>query len=1217
MPGILNKTLYTTEFGVKSTSQLRDILLGRNLPPPINQTLIEGGLVPYLADIRKVINTPIYGPGDENITIHYDEDKRAVALGEFYRNTQNVNKNKFAPLNDEYIPFTLKIPESLGIPIPEWAGDGNVIRNPYPFSYRPDEFNLINKGSNKGVLFPFEVIQNYKNLNLQKESSLGLIGGEELEKAIINKIAQVEEESNPDVPNTGYITPPIGGRDGAVNSYINRLKGSEQYYNTLPNAAVGWQEYSTNPKTNKIQETLAKVSSELGGAANPSLSTEQRVNSLLERTSETQVNFLFNLMGKNLYVPEYTDRRLAGTEDEGTNSRYYIGSERSTNLGGGFPTIFNNEEFNGASGSDPLEFNLKTTVDENFFWTTGDQSNFNEKTLLAKTQKLVDEHPNGVWINQTKKYFKDEAEDRLISRGSAISKLSFIEAAANGAFCRVWTVNDQYNYLKAIRNTGLFSSPDPSIPGFSVSEGKSSLSVLNNNGIVKTHPTKEDSITTFKKFMFSLENLAWSDNLADLPLNEIGGGDLLTGNKGRIMWFPPYNLSFDENISANWTKTDFIGRGEPVFTYNNSSRSGQISFQIVVDHPKVINGYRGKRTDAIERFFSGCISPTTFLEFLDKNEGASQMTKKEVEKKLNSIALQKASNTQKIDIQFSVYFSYDDDETFYVSTFNGPPLTAPDSGFPPSDIEKSKDLIGELISTDNKVVVKIEGYAGPDETDPKPLSKGRAETVRSALELELGIDKKSAKIKVKSFGDKRSSTTQNDGNNFRVDITIENDSVGGPQVEHKPQENLGDLAYYPLESQIIDNLIINECNYFEFLDANYPTYFQTISEKIKYFHAGFHSTTPEGLNTRLTFLQQCMRQGPSVYDDNGSIQPQNLAFGRPPICILRIGDFFYTKVAINSLNITYAQGNTPQWDLNPEGIGVQPMIANITMGIDIIGGQSLIGPINRLQNALSFNYYANTEMYDVRADSIDKSTGTIVPGLKLGEIKSKAGVDIDKLGESLKKEGITNQGKDASNSGDNTQTDVKSGIDVLPDGDNASRIKITSTLPPGEVNIGGEIATDNLLAIKIKVERKGIGYKETFNEEISEDEISIQMDVWNEGDIIDASIGSEGIDGGNLKKIEGEIDELLTEIQFLEDTLSLSATTIPIPATDDSGDSWGFTQILNQINSLEKDVKDKEKEIKKMENGSNKVKVEAYYTKDKRGSRFQREFTYGSAGLTY
>ena len=77
---------------------------------------------------------------------------------------------------------------------------------------------------------------------------------------------------------------------------------------------------------------------------------------------------------------------------------------------------------------------------------------------------------------------------------------------------------------------------------------------------------------------------------------------------------------------------------------------------------------------------------------------------------------------------------------------------------------------------------------------------------------------------------------------------------------------------------MIDNLIINENGYFDFVDANFPTYFQTISEKIKYFHAGFHSTTPEGLNTRLTFLQQCMRQGPSIYDDLGSdLSPQEFS----------------------------------------------------------------------------------------------------------------------------------------------------------------------------------------------------------------------------------------------------------------------------------------------------------------------------------------------------
>ena len=109
--------------------------------------------------------------------------------------------------------------------------------------------------------------------------------------------------------------------------------------------------------------------------------------------------------------------------------------------------------------------------------------------------------------------------------------------------------------------------------------------------------------------MLSIENLAWADNLPDLPLSEIGPGDILSKNKGRIMWFPPYGLTFDENTSANWTSTEFIGRSEPVYTYNNSKRSGQISFKIIVDHPKVINGYRGKQNDAIERFFAVCITP--------------------------------------------------------------------------------------------------------------------------------------------------------------------------------------------------------------------------------------------------------------------------------------------------------------------------------------------------------------------------------------------------------------------------------------------------------------------------------------------------------------------------------------------------------------------------------------------------------------------------------
>jgi hypothetical protein len=133
--------------------------------------------------------------------------------------------------------------------------------------------------------------------------------------------------------------------------------------------------------------------------------------------------------------------------------------------------------------------------------------------------------------------------------------------------------------------------------------------------------------------------------------------------------------------------------------------------------------------------------------------------------------------------------------------------------------------------------------------------------------------------------------------------------------------------------------------------------------------------SPEGFNARLNFLHQCTRQGHTyeAKSGNGVKTAHNLAFGRMPVCVLRIGDFINTRIIINNININYDNGGM-QWDLNPEGIGVQPMYAKVNLGITIIGGQSLEGPISRLQNAVSFDYYANTGVYDNRADRAHRDT---------------------------------------------------------------------------------------------------------------------------------------------------------------------------------------------------------------------------------------------------
>ena len=99
-----------------------------------------------------------------------------------------------------------------------------------------------------------------------------------------------------------------------------------------------------------------------------------------------------------------------------------------------------------------------------------------------------------------------------------------------------------------------------------------------------------------------------------------------------------------------------------------------------------------------------------------------------------------------------------------------------------------------------------------------------------------------------------------------------------------------------------------------------------------------------------------------------------MSFGRPPVCVLRIGDFYYTKILIKSINIKYDDAT---WDLNDEGIGVMPMMANIDINFVFIGGSDLGGPITRLQNAVSFNYYANTAVYDNRAEMVKYENGEI------------------------------------------------------------------------------------------------------------------------------------------------------------------------------------------------------------------------------------------------
>jgi hypothetical protein len=666
---------------------------------------------------------------------------------------------------------------------------------------------------------------------------------------------------------------------------------------------------------------------------------------------------------------------------------------------------------------------------------TGDK-----KSLLVKTQKLFNSAGMKTLVSVKGEMGVNSSQiqttnENGLSKGSAVLKkerfnLSAGTVNSSGSnaenhFCRSWTTLNRYDSIqKLIRNKPLYD--DKVAPYRNQTNG----SVL-DGPFVKIAPYSNEVVDDIKKYMFSIENLAWSDRIKELPPCERGNGDLTTGQKGRIMWFPPYDISINENSTVNWEETNFIGRGEPVYSYNNTKRSGQLSFKVIVDHPSYFNAFSAKKNSSsngpddnfIASFFAGCVDmqeswskklTTTQRDVLDKKTTIIPQEKNEPE------------NPNPLS-ELSVYFpndvkiynpAYEDGKCSGgadVDRIANPNGEGCGLGLIEADVTQ-KDINGKTKSWEdrydyglnvdfndpNKInevidflktypwsIVKVKGYASPQGVvaSNQKLANERAELLRDKLKQDwgsqLGISDDLLTKRFRTVGsevltsvtgclpkskDNPNPPTDTEGCKNARKATISFDFDVNLKAEFEktlqPDEVVEPVTEFNVRKEIV-NKFYTECDYFEKLTEKDKFIFDSIREKIRYFHPAFHSTTPEGLNSRLTFLLQCTRQGPTLEKQG----PNNLAFGRPPVCILRIGDFYHTKIVIDNVNITY---DPLVWDLNPEGVGVQPMIANVDMSFSFIGGSSLLGPINKLQNALSFNYFANTQVYDPRADYISR-----------------------------------------------------------------------------------------------------------------------------------------------------------------------------------------------------------------------------------------------------
>jgi hypothetical protein len=743
--------------------------------------------------------------------------------------------------------------------------------------------------------------------------------------------------------------------------------------------------------------------------------------------------------------------------------------------------------------------------------TESTERTFKQGSILDQTQRIIDSQPQGGKrlqhvgnaIDQVSKVFNDGYKE--MTKGSRVYKYTgAIGQEVGTEYCRVFAKDIpylQYNDLQKV-------------DGITVNGRRFADSVLDNTYNLNIAPNKMEgghSSTNIiggagntgyaKKYMFSLENLAWrtgapGNSVSDLAVCERGP------NGGRVMWFPPYGLTFSESVSANWNSSDFLGRPEPIYTYKNTQRSGTLTWKIVVDHPSVLNVIVNKvlnnetnkvRIDGIlDSFFAGCRKydlyelakkyytiPPGELSYLQDVITSKEATKEELQFIKSTIQTGKdAPNKGGTDaaqstpgneyfnkyVQVGAYFendypkkgvvsNYNVEYTRYISDKNKyaqQPNSGNLTGFfdnaitPNYEVLKgmAEDLVKQLTQyTIGNVTVNLDSSCSAPASINynKELSNRRIESLKKFFDeypsLQPFIKSQRLIIAIPKQGLGETTTTQPKMSSSSVGpFTTESlKPAGGPYncTDSDPKASGGDTvgpkdvytvpamacrrAYIksisnnlsqpvlpppPNYTEVLvgnvvtttvrteevveqrirrDNItkrvlrnLLSECDYFETIKTETPMVYDNLKDKLKFFQPAFHSTTPEGLNTRLTFLQQCMRPGntiPTIKKNTPSGKPVleynnavNTAFGAPPVLVLRIGDFYNTKIIPTSLGLSYEE-----LDLNPEGIGVQPMIANVTMAFNFVGGSGLKESVDRLQNALSFNYYANTEIYDDRS----------------------------------------------------------------------------------------------------------------------------------------------------------------------------------------------------------------------------------------------------------
>jgi len=105
--------------------------------------------------------------------------------------------------------------------------------------------------------------------------------------------------------------------------------------------------------------------------------------------------------------------------------------------------------------------------------------------------------------------------------------------------------------------------------------------------------TTVDGAPKFARQRFTLANPYKPGNAKSLLFS------LKNYSTGESFYFPPYIQNYSDSYGANWNSVNFLGRPEAVYTYNNSTREGSISFIVLTDYTQNLIIGRNFNSDSV------------------------------------------------------------------------------------------------------------------------------------------------------------------------------------------------------------------------------------------------------------------------------------------------------------------------------------------------------------------------------------------------------------------------------------------------------------------------------------------------------------------------------------------------------------------------------------------------------------------------------------------